>query len=240
MAPGGKRKGRERVCSGALRSFNADESSDREIRHGAQPYCYWALDAPFVQIIGAYSNVDGLLDARGSNAQLNWLTRRLKAAPQDKWGILAVHRPCYSLDSVHGGYQETLSALDKAFEMSGRTPDVILSGHVHDTQRFSRTLDDKEILYIIAGKGGYATTQRSMHKLQAGLENVQLPYATKVAGVALQFADDQNSGFLRVTAGPSELVVNYFSVSFDSPPQIAAQSVDSVTVKAQGKTKMKA
>ncbi|MGF6933598.1 putative phosphodiesterase [Paraburkholderia sp. UCT70] len=205
-----------------------------------QPYCYWALDAPFVQIIGAYSNVDGLLDARGSNAQLNWLVQRLKAAPQDKWVILAVHHPCYSLDSVHGGYEETLNTLDKAFETSGRTADAVFSGHVHNSQRFSRKLGNNEIPYVIAGAGGYANTQRAMHKLQTGLENVQLPYATKSEGVSLQFADDKNSGFLRVTASPSALVVDYFSVSFDSPAKVASAPVDSVTIKAPAKTKMKA
>lgn len=199
-----------------------------------QAYCYWTLEAPFVQIIGTYSNVDGLLDARGTNAQLTWLIQRLKSVPQDKWVILAVHHPCYSLDSVHGGYQETLDALDRAFEMSGRAPDAVLSGHVHNTQHFSRDFNGKTIPYVIAGAGGYANNLRAMHKLQAGLEKVALPYGTTAAGVELQFADDKNSGFLRITASPAELVLDYFSVSFDAPPKVLKNPVDSLSIKANG------
>ncbi|KXV03544.1 hypothetical protein CR51_17165 [Caballeronia megalochromosomata] len=110
---------------------------------------------------------------------------------------------------------------------------------MHNTQRFSRTLGKKEVPYIVAGAGGYANTPRAMRKLQAGLENVQLPYAAKAAGVAREFADDSNSGFLRVTVSPSELVVDYSSVWFDSPPKVNSQPVDSVTVKAPAKTKMR-
>ncbi|WP_164707997.1 metallophosphoesterase [Paraburkholderia phosphatilytica] len=203
-----------------------------------QPYCYWTLQAPFVHIIGTYSNVDGLLDARGSNPQLTWLVQQLQAAPKDKWVILGVHHPCYSLDSVHGGYEETLATLDRAFEMSGRAPDAVLSGHVHNTQRFSRKCDDKTIPYIIAGAGGYANTQRAMHPLQDGLDKAKRPYPTTVPGVALEFADDQNAGFLRVTANPTKLVFDYFSVSFDTPPKVASAPVDTVTVSAPKGTKM--
>jgi len=199
-----------------------------------QPYCYWTLQAPFVHFIGAYSNVDGLLDARGANAQLTWLTQQLKAVPQNKWAVLAVHHPCYSLDSVHGGYQETLDALDKAFEMSGRTPDLVLSGHVHNTQRFSRNLNGKTIPYVIAGAGGYANNIKSMHKLQAGLADVVLPYHTTVDGVDLEFADDQNSGFLCITASSTELVLDYYSVSFDSPPKVSTKPADSLKLTANG------
>lgn len=33
-----------------------------------QPYVYWTLDTPLATIIGLYSNVDGLLDGRGTSA----------------------------------------------------------------------------------------------------------------------------------------------------------------------------
>lgn len=37
-----------------------------------QPYVYWTLNTPFATIIGLYSNVDGNLDARGTNEQQIW------------------------------------------------------------------------------------------------------------------------------------------------------------------------
>jgi len=65
-----------------------------------QPYCYWTLIAPYIRILGLYSNVDGLIDAQ----QQLWLQQQLTSCPKDKWLILAVHHPCYSLDTTHGGY----------------------------------------------------------------------------------------------------------------------------------------
>src|SRR5262249_14469791 len=48
-----------------------------------QPYVYWMLKAPFVTIIGLYSNIDGLLDGPGTAAQERWLSEQLAAAGAD-------------------------------------------------------------------------------------------------------------------------------------------------------------
>lgn len=49
-------------------------------------------------------------------------------------------------------------ALDVAFDASGRVPDLVLSGHVHNYQRFTRTLTSSQTLpYIVIGNGGYHT-----------------------------------------------------------------------------------
>jgi hypothetical protein len=202
-----------------------------------QPYCYWHLQAPFVHIIGAYSNVDGQLDARGTNAQQTWLIEQLKLVPEDKWLILAVHHPCYSLDTFHGGYEETLAALDAAFAASARVPDAVLSGHVHNMQRFSRSFaGHKEVPYIIAGAGGYASTQRALHKLPPELANEPMPYQTTREGVTLEYSDTQNSGFLRVTANAKTLTFDYFAVSFADPAALADAPADTVALAA-GKQK---
>src|SRR5262249_34670071 len=74
-----------------------------------QPYVYWVLEAPFLTLIGVYSNVDGELDGRGTNEQLRWLKQQLDAAPRDKCLLVAVHHPPYSLDTSHGGYPDILN-----------------------------------------------------------------------------------------------------------------------------------
>lgn len=197
-----------------------------------QPYCYWKLEAPFAHVIGLYSNVDGQLDARGTVQQQSWLIEELKAMPSDKWLIVAVHHPCYSLDSAYGGYEEILGALDSAFDRAGRVPDAVLHGHVHDYQRFSCKYGDVKVPFIIAGAGGYATTRRSLHKLQKGLEDVKTPFETTRRGVVLEHYDVESSGFLRVTATPTTLTIDYFSVSFDDPPVVSRKPADSVTVES--------
>ena len=121
-----------------------------------QPYVFWTLDAPFLTVIGLYSNVDGSLDGRGSSSQQSWLADQLKAAPQDKCLIVTVHHPVYSLDTVHGGSPDVVYALEMAAQASGRTPDAVLSGHVHSYQRFTRTVEGRAIPYLIAA-GAEAT-----------------------------------------------------------------------------------
>jgi hypothetical protein len=116
-------------------------------------------------------------------------------------------------------------------------PDAVLSGHVHDCQRYSRDLGGVSVPYIVSGNGGYANTQRSLHKLQKGLETQQLPYSTKRAGVALEYYDTANAGFLRLTATADQLLIEYFSVSFDDPPVVSPSAADRVTVSAAGAPK---
>ena len=54
------------------------------------------------------------------------------------------------------------AALDAAFQSSERTPDLVLSGHVHDYQRFTRTMaDGRKVPYVVIGNGGYD----NLHKL---------------------------------------------------------------------------
>ena len=198
-----------------------------------QPHCYWALEAPFVHLIGLYSNIDGQLDRRGEQQQRDWLVERLRAAPSDKWLIVAAHHPCFSLDETHGGYVEIQSALDSAFLASERVPDLVLAGHVHSYQRFSRDFPGKTVPYIVAGGGGFANSSRSLHKLQRGLIIDGLPFTTALPTVRLESYDVMNAGFLRVTAEATRLTVDYFSVSFDDPPIRSRLPRDSVTIQSQ-------
>jgi hypothetical protein len=181
-----------------------------------QPYCYWTLDAPFVTIIGLYSNVEGSLDARGRMDQQYFLNTQMQAADPKKKLLVAVHHPPYSLDSVHGGTPEILNAIDQATEASGRTPDAVLSGHVHNYQRFSRVVGTRTIPYVVAGAGGYANDVGSLHKLQPELTTppVKLPYQTTVEGVSLENYEQTQAGFLRITAEAGQITFEYFRVPF--------------------------
>jgi Calcineurin-like phosphoesterase len=181
-----------------------------------QPYCYWTLDAPFVTIIGLYSNVEGSLDARGRMDQQHFLNTQMAAADPKKKLLVAVHHPPYSLDSVHGGTPDILTAIDQATEASGRTPDAVLSGHVHNYQRFSRKVGTRKIPYVVAGAGGYANDVGSLHKLQPELTTppVKLPYQTTVAEVKLEAYEQEQPGFLRITAEAGQITFEYFRVPF--------------------------
>jgi hypothetical protein len=183
-----------------------------------QPYPYWTLDAPFVTIIGLYSNVEGSLDARGRLDQQNFVEQQMKQAAIDKKLLIAVHHPPYSLDSTHGGCPDVLSAIDRAIEASGRVPDAVLSGHVHNYQRFSREVQGRRIPYVVAGAGGYANETRQMHKLQKGVADQELPFQTTHEDVRLESFFEDDPGFLLITATADRLDFQYFLVPFDGTP----------------------
>lgn len=190
-----------------------------------QPWPYWTLEAPFITIIGLYSNIDGSLDDRStpdeSQDQYNWFVSQLKAADPDKCLILAVHHPPYSLDTSHGGYQDILDAIDQATQEAGRHPDIVLSGHVHCYQRYTRTLaNGDKCPYLIAGAAGYANTFKSMHKLAADPNTadkiIPVPFQTSLPDVLLQNYNTSEPGFLRITVDANILKVEYFINSFEN------------------------
>ena len=196
-----------------------------------QPYVYWTLDAPFLTIIGLYSNVDGSLDGRGTFEQQRWLRDQLRTASKDKCLIIAVHHPPYSLDSAHGGSPEILAAIDRAVEESERYPDAVFSGHVHDFQRFTREIDGRQIPFVVAGNGGHANSSTAVHQLQLDSHRNPIPlgrFPTTRDGVFLEFYDAKHPGFLRVTVDKTTLTGEYFIVPFDDAPP--ADPVDIFTL----------
>ena len=139
-----------------------------------QPGVYFTLEAPFVSIIGLYSNVldgtpGGIIAPDGDHfttvgtAQLDFLKgelARLKTlrATDKRAIILAVHHPPFSGDSKNGGSPLMVKVLTDAFNEAGLWPDAILSGHAHNYERFTWTVNGKQIPCIIAGSGGFNVT----------------------------------------------------------------------------------
>jgi len=205
-----------------------------------QPYVYWTLEAPLITLVGLYSNVEGTLDARGTFEQEKWLEDQLRAAAaNDKFLAVTVHHPPYSLDSSHGGSPDIASALDHAMRATQVTPHIVFSGHVHNYQRFTRTLNGRQIPHIIDGRGGYANSARAMHRLQKDANgNYPRPgvqtRSEQDPELELTFDafDQTNPGFLKITVTASELTVEAFAVPFDGPFDNAP--ADSVVVSKAG------
>jgi hypothetical protein len=137
-----------------------------------QPGVYFTLDAPFVSIIGIYSNVldgPGVISSQGghfpiSDEQITFLENELKRLKPDREAgkravIIAVHHPPLSADAKHGGSSGIDADLDKACKAAGLYPDAVISGHAHLYQRFTRNIPSgQEIPYVVCGAGGYAAT----------------------------------------------------------------------------------
>lgn len=129
------------------------ESKDTLRTAMTQPYVYFRLDTPLATFVNLYTNCpgSGYVDA----TQKQWLADTLKAAPAGKALILSLHHPVFSEDGEHGSNGSLLQLIDDAVG-TGRHPDLVLTGHVHNYQRFTRTLaNGSQVPYIVAGCGGY-------------------------------------------------------------------------------------
>ena len=170
-----------------------------------QPNCYWTLRAQAVTIIGCYSNVPagGVIEPD----QAAWLTSELADAPSGIPLIVALHHPPYSIDAFHGGSANMGQVLDSAFQASNRVPNLVLSGHVHNYQRFTRTMPDgaTQLPYIVSGNGGY----HNLHAFAPGAAAGE----SLATDVVFDYGDDSNWGFLTLTSDGSQIAGRYTSVT---------------------------
>jgi 3',5'-cyclic AMP phosphodiesterase CpdA len=133
---------------------------DPDLEYGrdtmTQPYCDWTHALEAVTIIGLWSNVPS--GGHLYPQQVAWLTAEIKAAPVDRPLIVQLHHPPYSVDAHHGGSAKMGAALDGAFVAAGRWPELVLSGHVHDAQFFTRKRPGGTTTYVVIGNSGYHNT----------------------------------------------------------------------------------
>jgi hypothetical protein len=179
-----------------------------------QPGVYFTLEAPFVRIIGLYSNVledPGVISSekgaypRVSDEQLPYLTNQLqqiKSSGFDGAVIVAVHHPPQVVGR-HGCSPKMLADIDACCSATGVWPHAIFSGHAHNYQRFTR-LDGsgRETPFVVAGMGGHSSNP-PFGKM------VSPPRAPFTTG---QFRCDNyspNYGYLRVTVTPTQMRIEY-------------------------------
>jgi len=174
-----------------------------------QPYCYFRLDTPLATFVNLYTNCvsSGYVDTQ----QQQWLASTLKAAPANKALILSLHHPVFSEDGEHGSNASLLKLIDDAVG-TGRHPDMVLTGHVHNYQRFTRTMaNGDEYPYIVAGCGGYYDLypvgeykfgQTKPTAVAKGLQRTD-PDRTLVQYV------DNYFGYLRFTVTPGKIVGSF-------------------------------
>jgi hypothetical protein len=126
------------------------------------PNPYWTLMTPLATIIGMYTNVPegGSVDS----VQQQWVTNEFATAPTDRALILALHHPIYSFDVYHSGSSKMADVLENAIRDTGRVPNMVLSGHVHDYQRIEQKIaPGGPTPFIVCGNGGY----HNLHSLHS-------------------------------------------------------------------------
>lgn len=198
-----------------------------------QPAVYFALDAPLVTIIGLYSNVledPGVISSEGDSRssvddqQIAFLVSALQQAKK-KGGatIVATHHPPYSGGTNHGGSPRMLVDVDAACEKAGYWPHAHLSGHAHNYQRFTRTMKNYDIPYVVCGNGGHAP----LAKITAsGSGALRAP--VKISdSLIFENYDDTDYGYLRIVVDAKQMRIEFHDAA--AGEQFKAPS-DAVTI----------
>jgi Calcineurin-like phosphoesterase len=210
-----------------------------------QPGVYFTLNAPFVKIIGLYSNTSettGVINGGAAGMQqASFLLAQLQAAATQRAAkgsapfalIFAVHHPPFTISSQHFPSPQMVQDIDTACKTAGIWPDLVLSGHAHLYERYTRVMasDGRAIPYLVAGNGGYF----NLSAVRTG-QNGALP-KTGVAGtdgkgnkVTLEAYSDKVYGFLRLTVNSSSISCEALGVDETTD---AVSAIDSFTLDLQ-------
>jgi Calcineurin-like phosphoesterase len=239
-----------------IANFCASEPAQTPDSQGAvrttmnQPGVYFALNAPFVKVIGLYSNTSegatqGVIASSANAAigtkQLDFLKLQLTAAKAERDQgkgralIIATHHPPFTGSAFHVPSPAMLKQIDDACSAAGIQPDLHLSGHSHMYERYTRTVGKKQIPYLVAGMGGYYGLP--------GLKPVNRrppPPKTPDSGtdasgnpIKLEVYNDNTFGFLRLTVSPTSVAGVFVTVDTTSGKSGVG---DSFTVDLQANT----
>jgi len=225
-----------------------------------QPGVYFTLDAPFVRIIGLFSNAledPGVISSENGkwsavpDYQLQFLAAQLQRAKKEKYTgalLLAMHHPpfCYQpapkaagTGGDHASSPNMLRQIDTVCQAQGLYPHAVLSGHAHNYQRFTRTIQfankNIQVPFIICGDGGHDVLKLVQGKdgqppqePQFGLNVDYLEPAkpaVKAQSLLLNHYDDQNFGYLRITVDDATLNLVFHQVGQGSTAQSRADVV---------------
>jgi hypothetical protein len=193
------------------------------------PNVYWTFTTPLATIIGLFSNV-GEIQGEFHQDQIDWFKSELQAANPGLPLIVAVHHPPFSGDTEHAGSSVVAKMLFESFNTTERYPNLILSGHVHNYQRFTYMMEtphgSRAIPCIVAGAGGY-TNLGKLHRIQGSYPTAPLPLEN---GLTLEQYDQDNFGFLRLEVSKTEIVGTYFSAPFAHVSQPTGKVVERFAV----------
>ncbi|HTV47786.1 MAG TPA: metallophosphoesterase [Phycisphaerae bacterium] len=182
-----------------------------------QPGPHWHLKAPFVDILGLYSNSEenvGIISNHYiGHKQKIWLHSRLAAIAAARANgprnalIIAVHHPPFargfhSSGPGYPGSPEMLADIDSCCTDANILPDAVISAHTHNYQHYVRTqiLNGKEctIPYLIVGTGGI------------GLQTVPAPTIVHDStGTVFYRSAFKDYGYLTVTATAKLLIIQF-------------------------------
>jgi hypothetical protein len=199
------------------------------------PNVYWTFTTPFATFIGLFSNVSET-EAELHQDQIDWFKVELKAADPHKALIVTIHHPPFSGDTEHSGSTVSEHVLFESFSETGVYPHIVLSGHVHNYQRFTVTqqVGGKSIAVpcVVAGNGGYSKLGK-LHTVKGQAPKAPLKLTDTLR---LEQYDQQNFGFLRFEVTGTQLVGTYFSAPYAEEQTPKTKLMDKFTIDLSKRT----
>jgi hypothetical protein len=229
--------GGPKTLAGFLENFCANAPEHNSDAQGVsrttmnQPGVYFTLNAPFVKIIGLYSNVgegatSGVISGTAvGQAQLTFLRSQLQAAAAQRTKadaapfalVIATHHPPFTVSANHAPSPEMLKQIDAACDSAGIWPDMHWSGHSHLYERYTRTVSGRQIPYIVAGTGGYPNLV-GLKKGPTG--QVVKPVTKGVDGsgnpVVVECYNNTTFGYLRINISATTATAEFMGVDEDN------------------------
>jgi hypothetical protein len=226
-----------------------------------EPGVYFTLDAPYVRIIGLFSNAledPGVISSESGkwahvpDYQLEFLRAQLARIQRERYAgavLLTMHHPPFNYapsasgtgaGGIHGGSPAMLAQIDQICAAEKVYPHVILSGHAHNYQRYTRSIRfgsaSIQVPFIVCGGGGHgidplvqAHLGSPAHEPSNGADVTYLDESPAVDAqkLILDRHDDRTYGYLRVTADPRELRIRFVPVGSQVGP---GTPIDDVTI----------
>ena len=189
------------------------------------PNVYWTFATPLATVIGLFSNVSET-EAEVHQDQIDWFKGELAAAPKDKALIVTIHHPPFSGDVSHSGSSAAERILFGAFQDTNVYPHLILSGHVHNYQRFTVKEAVGDIACVVCGNGGY-TKLGKLHKVDGQFPTAPL---TLTDTLTLDSYDQDHFGFLRVAVTKTQIDVSYLGETYVVNTTPPGKEMDSFTI----------
>jgi hypothetical protein len=227
----------ENFCTAGQPPHRTREAGELSRTAQIQPAVYFTLEAPFVRILGLYSNCledPGIIPDEGGvypylgKTQLTFLKTGLQRVKGEKFPgavIVAVHHPPYVAKikprgqaaqnaGRHGGSPDMLKDIDSACRQTGVWPHAVLSGHAHNYQRFTRHKDGRETPFVVSGNGGHALkplTRKGEPALRVPMDQPSLANGNEK--VTFESYDFTDYGYLRIVVNKAQLRIEYHPAS---------------------------
>jgi hypothetical protein len=112
------------------------------------------------------------------------------------------------VDAKTGGSGGLMQDIDACCKSAGLWPDAVLSAHAHLYQRFTRTVNGRQVPYIVSGSGGFAATRP---------QQAAPPKGTVIGDHKLEIDPVVKFGYLTLTTDAKTLTITFKTAPRDAP-----------------------